>query len=208
MYVPRHFSNHRTDDLHQLIRQNALATLVTEINGKLEATHIPCVLYPDEEERGVLRFHLAAANPICSILDEDQEILMIFVGPHAYISPDWYVTEQQVPTWNFAAVHVYGCASLLSDAALCELLDALSEVNESPLPKKSWKTDKIPEELYEKMRQSIRGYRMPITAIQGKWKMNQNRTPADREGVVENLRKLTGPAQQAVADVMDSECNR
>ena len=205
MYVPRHFANDSVDGLRELIGDNALGTLATEIDGTLEATHVPCVLDPLRGRHSALRFHLAAANPICRVLDGEREILMIFTGPHTYISPDWYTTPQQVPTWNYTAVHAYGKPSLLSDPALGELLDALSAVNESPLPTKAWTTDKIPEALYEKMRKAIRGYHMPISRMLGKWKMNQNRTPADREGVIENLRTLGGADQLAVANVMDDE---
>ena len=205
MYVPSHFANKNTDDLHRLIRQNALGTLVTEVDGTLEATHVPCVIDPGEGERGTLRFHLAAVNPICRVLDGTREILMIFVGPQSYISPDWYAAKQLVPTWNYAAVHAYGQPSRLTDSALCDLLDALSEVNESPLPKQAWTTDKVPADLYQKMRQAVRGYRLPIVRIQGKWKMNQNRGAADRSGVINNLRELATPTKQAVADVMERQ---
>ena len=205
MFVPRHFANDSVDALRHLIGDNALGTLVTEVDGTLEATHVPCVLDPLRGSNSAIRFHLAAANPICAVLDGSREILMIFTGPQTYISPDWYATQQQVPTWNYSAVHAYGKPSLLSDPALCELLDTLSAVNESPLPKKAWTTDKVPEALYEKMRKAIRGYHMPISRMQGKWKMNQNRTPADRQGVIQNLRTLAGPEQLAVANVMDDE---
>lgn len=207
MYVPRHFANENVDGLRELIGDNALGALVTEIDGTLEATHVPCVLDPLRGRHSALRFHLAAANPICGVLDGDREILLIFTGPQTYVSPDWYATQQQVPTWNYTAVHAYGKPTRLSDPALCDLLDALSTVNESRLPKKAWTTDKVPAALYEKMRKAIRGYHMPISRMQGKWKINQNRTPADRLGVIENLRTLAEPSQLAVADVMEEEGN-
>ena len=207
MYVPRHFANDDVDAMRQLISTNALGTLVTVADGGLEATHVPCILDPPRDDQLGLQFHLAAVNPICGVLDGNREILMIFLGPNTYISPDWYASQHQVPTWNYAAVHVYGKPSLLSDPALCELLDALSASFESPLPKKAWTTDKVPEALYKKMRKAIRGYHLPISRMQGKWKINQNRTPADRLGVVGNLRTLAGPSQLAVADVMEEEGN-
>ena len=204
MYVPSHFANENLDELHLLISQNALATLVTEMDGSLEATHVPCVLHPSEGAQGTLRFHLAAVNPICHVLDDGREILMIFVGPQSYVSPDWYAAKQLVPTWNYAAVHTYGKPSLLDDPQLCGLLDALSAVNESALPKRAWTTDKVPVEIYRNLRKAIRGYGMPITRIQGKWKMNQNRGTADRSGVIDNLRKLDTPEKHAVANVMET----
>lgn len=202
MYVPKHFRNEELHDLHALIEQHALAALIINLDGRLEATHVPCVLDRDRGESGTLRFHLARANPSAAALEGGCEALTIFSGPETYISPDWYKAEHLVPTWNFAAVHAYGRPVPLDDSGLRRLLDDLSERNESPLPKRSWTTDKLPGDLYAKMRKAVIAFEMVVTDIQGKWKMNQNRGAGDRAGVVENLTKLGRADQSAVAVLM------
>ncbi len=128
---------------------------------------------------------------------------MIFSGPECYISSDWYQTEQQVPTWNYAVVHVYGTPAPMDDAALCRQLEDLSAVQEAKLPKAPWTLAKLPEERYAKMRRAIAGFEMPIDRIEGKWKMNQNRQAVDREAVIAELTKLGGDNRLAVAVMMD-----
>ncbi len=202
MYVPTHFKNERLADMHALIEQHALTALVIELDGRLEATHVPCVIDRERGESGTLRFHLARANPTSVALDGRREALAIFSGPETYISPDWYATAHLVPTWNFAAVHAYGSPVPLDDSGLCRLLDDLSERNESPLPKRPWTTDKLPDDLYARMRKAVIAFEMVVTDIQGKWKLNQNRGVEDRTGVVESLRQLGSPDQIAVAELM------
>lgn len=204
MYVPSHFANENLDELHLLIRQNALGTLVTEVGGVLEGTHVPCILDPKKTPRGTLRFHLAAGNPTCGAMETGREVLMIFIGPQSYISPDWYETKELVPTWNYAAVHAYGQPSALTDSELCNLLDDLNEVNESLLTKTPWTTKMLPRALYRTMRAAIRGYQIPISRIEGKWKMSQNRSAADRTSVIDNLKKLDDASKQTLADVMET----
>lgn len=204
MYVPRHFSQGDTARAHDLIRDNVFATLVTEISGRPEGTHVPVVLDADRGERGSLRFHLARANPTSEALREAPGVLMVFVGPHTYISPDWYAHENLVPTWNYAVVHAYGVPRCMDDAELRRLLDDLSASQEGRLPKTPWTTDKMPAELVEKMCKAIVGFDLPIGELQAKWKFNQNRGAADRKGVVDALEALGGEANLAVSATMRS----
>ena len=202
MYVPRHF---RQDDVavaHDLIAANVFATVVTEVSGRLDATHVPVVLDADRGAMGTLRFHLARANPTSQALEMHPELLMIFVGPHTYISPDWYANENLVPTWNYAVVHAYGVPRTLDDAELRRLLDDLSASQENRLPKKPWTTDKMPPELLDKMCNAIVGFEFPIAELQSKWKFNQNRGADDRAGVTDALVALGGEANLAVAATM------
>lgn len=202
MYIPRHFSQSNQQIMHDLIDANALAILLTAIDGRIQATHVPVVLDRDQGSCGTLRFHVARANPVSRVLDGAREVLMIFSGPECYISPDWYRNEYQVPTWNYAAVHVYGKPLPMDDAALCRQLDDLSASQEARLPKPAWTTAKLPPERYTNMRRAIAGFVMPIDLIEGKWKMNQNRQPADREGVIAALTELGGDDRMAVAAIM------
>ena len=202
MYVPRHFSQDETDVVHDLIRRNVFATLVTELSGRLDATHVPVVFDAERGDRGSLRFHLARANPTSKALTEGREILVVFVGPHTYISPDWYANENLVPTWNYAVVHAYGVPRTMDDGELRRLLDDLSASQEEQLPKRPWTTDKMPPELVDKMCKAIVGFDLPITEIQSKWKFNQNRGADDRSGVVTALDALGGDSRLAVADIM------
>lgn len=202
MYVPRHFSQDDTAVVHDLIRCNAFATLVTELSGRLDATHVPVIFDAERGDQGSLRFHLARANPTSKALADEREILMVFVGANTYISPDWYANENLVPTWNYAAVHVYGVPRTMDDAELRRLLDDLSASQEKQLPKRPWTTDKMPPDLVDKMCKAIVGFDLPITEIQSKWKFNQNRGADDRSGVVTALDALGGDSKLAVAAIM------
>ena len=202
MYVPRHFSQDDTAVVHDLIRRNAFATLVTELSGRLDATHVPVVLDAEHGRLGRLRFHLARANPTSKALADGREVLLVFVGPNTYISPDWYANENLVPTWNYAVVHAYGSASTMDDTALRRLLDDLSASQENQLPKTPWTTDKMPPELVDRMCQAIVGFDLPIAELQAKWKFNQNRGADDRNGVVAALDELGGESKLAVAETM------
>ena len=202
MYVPRHYSQDDTAVAHDLIRSNVFATLLTEVSGRLDATHVPVVLDGDRGELGNLRFHLARANPTSQALTDDREVLMVFVGPQTYISPDWYATENLVPTWNYAVVHGYGVPRTLDDAELRRLLDDLSATQESRLPKKPWTTDKMPPELVDKMCKAIVGFELPIAELLGKWKFDQKKAADDRAGAVAALEELGGESRHAVAATM------
>jgi len=202
MYVPRHYSQGDTAVAHDLIRSNVFATLVTEVSGRLDATHVPVVLDADRGELGGLRFHLARANPTSKALTDDREVLMVFIGPNTYISPDWYANENLVPTWNYAVVNAYGMPRTMDDAELRRLLDDLSATQESRLPKTPWTTDKMPPELVDKMCKAIVGFELPIAELQGKWKFDQKKSADDRAGAVAALEELGGESRRAVAATM------
>ena len=202
MYVPRHFSQDDTAVAHDLIRTNVFATLVTEISGRLDATHVPVVLDAERGALGSLRFHLARANPTSKALADKREVLMVFTGPHTYISPDWYANENLVPTWNYAVVHAYGTPRTVDETELRRLLDDITASQEKDLPKKPWTTDKMPSDLVDKSCKAIVGFDLPITELQGKWKLNQNRGADDRAGVVSALEELRGESNLAVAGTM------
>jgi len=202
MYVPRHYSQDDTAVAHDLIRGNVFATLVTEVSGRLDATHVPVVLDADRGELGSLRFHLARANPTSQTLTDGREALMVFVGPHTFISPDWYAADNLVPTWNYAVVHTYGVPRTLDDAELRRLLGDLSAAQEGRLPKTPWTTDKMPPELVNKMCKAIVGFELPITELLSKWKFDQKKGADDRAGAAAALEELGGEARRGVAAIM------
>lgn len=182
MYVPDHFREDRTDVLHQAVRDIAFATLVTP---GLDANHLPMLL-----GEGVLRGHVARANPVWK--NGDSEALAIFLGPHAYVSPNWYPSKAQtgkaVPTWNYLTVHARGTIRWISDADwlrthVAVLSDAHEATREAP-----WKVGDAPASYIDSLLRAIVGFELAVTNLEGKWKLSQNRDAADRAGVKNGLR--------------------
>ena len=132
MYMPKLYQEDDLATLHGLMRDYSFATLVTQHDGAPFATHLPLVLAADEGPYGTLYGHIARANPQWQDFDETQEVLVIFQGPHTYVSPSWYEVELSVPTWNYTAVHAYGTPHLVTDYdAFYALLDTLVRTHES-----------------------------------------------------------------------------
>jgi transcriptional regulator len=161
---------------------------------------------------GTLIAHLARANPHWRSFHDPSSsasvsgppALAIFAGPHAYISPGWYETELSVPTWNYTAVHAYGVPSIVHDPSrVREILDTLVQANEQR-PPIGWSTDRLPTEFVSKLAHGIVAFEMPITSLEGKWKLSQNRPPVDVSRATAGLRSQADPLGVAVADLMDS----
>ena len=187
MYIPK--SNLETDlpTLHQFMRDYNFAILVSQHKGQLTATHLPFLLDTERGEFGTLRAHLARANPQWKQFADGPEVMTIFQGPHAYISPSWYETHPSVPTWNYAAVHAYGVPKIVDDAAqLYAILEALVDNHESPRDPR-WDMNLLPEDYLDKMMQSIVGFEIEITRLEGKYKLSQNRSDTDQQNVIEHL---------------------
>jgi transcriptional regulator len=197
MYVPALFAEDRLDVMHDVMRRHDFATVITNggDDGPL-ASHLPMLLLADRGRFGTLQMHVAIQNPHAQQLRDLKSVLAIFHGPHGYISPTWYVNPVNVPTWNYIVVHAYGRARAMDDAQLCEYLHALARVYESD----RWTPDRLPEAVFNKMRQAIVGFEIEITQLQGKWKLGQNRTRADREGAIAGLR---GADATELADLME-----
>ncbi|MDY0881500.1 FMN-binding negative transcriptional regulator [Dongia soli] len=190
MYVPTAFQESDPAVLRQIIREARLCNFVTATQEGLVATPLPLFLNADEGEHGVLYGHLAKANPqwkMTSIGDA----LAIFVGGHAYITPSWYASkakdEKVVPTWNYEAVHAYGPAEFFEDAdRLLDVVTRLTNLHESERAK-PWAVSDAPADYIKAQLRGIVGIRMPITRLQGKRKMSQNRNAEDRAGVARGL---------------------
>lgn len=198
MYVPAHFAQRDIPVLHDLIAQNAFGLLLSSKDGMV-GSHVPFLLDPDRGENGTLICHLAAANPQAALLD-GQEVLCIFQGVHGYVSPNWYAKKPAVPTWNYVAVHAYGTATVTRDpATMRAIVDRLSKIYEGP---DGWKLDDEPPSFYEAMARGIVGVEIPVSRLEGKFKLSQNRPLADIDGVIDNLRRLGGEGNLALAEAM------
>ncbi|MFO1449897.1 MAG: FMN-binding negative transcriptional regulator [Opitutaceae bacterium] len=186
MYIP---AAYRVDDrarAYDLIRNHGFATLVTEGEGAPFASHLPFLLDLDATGQPRLRSHLARANPQWTQFRPGKEVLVIFHGPHAYISPSWYVSKVAVPTWNYATVHVYGVPELIEDrAALRALVDETTEKYESSRPQ-PWRLE-MPEAAVDGLLRSIVGFGVTVTRIETKFKLGQNRSAADQDGMLAAL---------------------
>lgn len=207
MYVPPAFAESRLPVLHDAIRATRLCTLVTLGSDGLEASHVPVLLDTDAGQHGTLVGHFARANPQWQRLNTAVPALAIFVGPDAYVTPSWYETKKRtgkaVPTWNYVAVHAYGALELFDDTdSLRDVVTRLTDRHEAGRPD-AWHVADAPEEFLQGMFKGFIGFRLPIARIEGKWKLSQNRPADDRAGVVAGLRADGGPAEAAVAALMD-----
>jgi len=208
MYIPASFKERQPDRLHDLIVKHPLGLLVTHGDSGLEASPIPFLLYTDEGERGVLRAHLAKANPHWKSLTGDVECLVVFQGPDGYVTPSRYPskaeTHKVVPTWNYATVQVRGIPKVIEDAAwLRRQLDDLTEFHEKPRPE-PWSVSDAPTDYISSQMKAIVGIEIPIGHIEGKWKVSQNKDDADRQGVINGMRSDTDPHQNLpVANLVD-----
>jgi transcriptional regulator len=191
MYIPAHFAETRLDVLHDLIRRHPLGTLIASTPSGLEANHIPFLLSEAPGGPGVLRCHVARANTIWKCLSEEQEVLVVFQGEGAYVSPSLYEAKTKdgkvVPTWNYVAVHAYGKPRVVTDPAwLHELVSDLTDTHEAAR-EAPWRVSDAPSAYVSKLLGAIVGIEIPINRLLGKWKVSQNRTSTDRAKVAADL---------------------
>ena len=202
MYTPRHFREDDPGILRAVMRENSFATLVSLDGGELTATHLPLLLDEDRGAHGTLIGHVARANPQWRGF-AGSDVLAIFQGPHAYVSPSWYEDRAaNVPTWNYVAVHAYGVPRLVeNDAAVARLLAATAGTYEAAQPA-PWSPAEFDAEKYAAMRRGVVAFEIPISRIEGKRKLSQNKSEADRAGVVAALADSGDETGRAVAAVM------
>jgi transcriptional regulator len=191
MYLPDHFCVDDVPQMHGLMRARPFAALVSGGATGLYASHLPTVL-KDEGPYGVIECHLARPNPHWRDLADGNEAMMIFQGPEGYITPNWYPSKAQTgkvaPTWNFAVVHAYGRPEVVTekDWLLRHVTDLTAQQEKSET--KPWAPSDAPSTYIDVMLHGIVGIRFPITRLEGKWKMSQNREIQDQVGVVNGLR--------------------
>lgn len=190
MYIPSAFLEDDLSTLHELMDSSGLANIITSTSEGITATPMPLWLAPAEGAFGTLYGHLARANPQWT-QKPTADALALFTGPDAYISPSWYPSKQAhhkvVPTWNYIAVHAYGPIEFFEDEArLLHIVRNLTTRQERLQPQ-PWKVEDAPSDYIRSMLKAIIGVRLPITRLEGKWKMSQNRSAQDRQGVAAGL---------------------
>ncbi len=212
MYNPAHFDETRTELLHQLVRDHPLGLLVTLGDQGLDANPVPFLLDVDAGGQAVLRAHVARANPVWREARTDVETLVVFQGPQAYISPNWYATKAEsgkaVPTWNYITVQARGRLVVRDDVAwLRDLVGRLTQRHEAAQAQ-PWNVGDAPPDYIDAMLRAIVGIEIPLASLKGKWKMSQNHPAINREGVSGGLREQGSAQALAVAAWVEQAARR
>lgn len=210
MYQPPSFREDRLEVHHALIRAHPLGLLISTGPAGPLANPVPFLLDADASPLGILRAHLARANPQWATLD-GREVLVVFQGVYTYVTPSWYETKRQtgkvVPTWNYAVVQVRGRARVIEDRAwLADHVAGLTSLHEADRPA-PWSVADAPEPFIEAQLKGIVGVEIEVARSEGKWKVSQNRPVADRVGVVEGLdaaERATTAGSPGMADLVRS----
>jgi transcriptional regulator len=195
MYSPTYNRNEDRKELVAFMRANSFAVLVTGTGGTLHASHLP-VQIRREGERIVLDMHMAKNNPQWQEFFDD-EVMVVFSGPHAYVSPRWYEEQERVPTWNYAAVHAYGVPRMVSDRAAkhANQRKLVAELD----PQWLAKFDALRPEYVEKMLDGIVNFEIAVTRLDTRWKLSQNRSRREMELIAAALDKSSDSAERALA---------
>ncbi|RLT43607.1 MAG: FMN-binding negative transcriptional regulator [Chloroflexi bacterium] len=203
MYTPPFNREEDIALLHGMMQANSFATLVTSDGGAPVATHLPVLLRPQEGKWGMLVAHLARANNQWRHFQPEREVLVIFQDAHAYVSPTFYTPGFSVPTWNYSAVHAYGIPQIVEEpGAVMGMLDELVAVYEQPRPAPyaaDWSDERV-----VKLTRGIVAFTIEITRLEGKRKLSQNRSLADRQGVIDAL-QYGNPDERKVAAAMAAD---
>ncbi len=209
MYIPEHFRLRHYADALTFMRSNPFAILISTTSDGPYATHLPLFVRIEEsalqteETKVFLRGHVSKANPHWRYLEQQQHCMTIFHGPHSYISPTNYIAHESVPTWNYAAVHVYGNARLFSSPQeLHQMLDELMESFE-PAYREQWET--LSATFRDNMLRQIVGFEIAATKIEGKFKLSQNRPRQDQANVIASLEKADDSVVSGVARMMKEQ---
>jgi len=206
MYLPAAFRQDNLGELHRQIHATPFALLASATAAGVQASHLPLLLEPGEGELGTLYGHFARANPHWRALHDGGEALAVFSGPDAYISPGWYPSKaahgKVVPTWNYIAVHARGPVQLIEERdSLLRIVSRLSDRHEAGRPQ-PWAVSDAPDDYLDAMLRAIVGFALPIRRLEGKWKLGQNRSPADQAGIRQGLATSPDPHGQALATQM------
>ncbi len=196
LYIPAHFRVEDREGLVDFMRQYAFATVVSAGDAGLNASHLP-LLVDVVGGKVMLRGHFARANPHWQSIEGAKQVLAVFTGPHAYVSPTWYVTHPSVPTWNYTAVHATGKARLTDEAELHEIVSELAATyeagNDPP-----WRLSEQPAPYVSSMLGAIVGFEIEVAELEGKFKLSQNR-PVEIPLVAE---RLEDAGEKALARLM------
>ena len=207
MYVPNHFKEDDQEKLHQFIRANSFGMLVIADDEGIEANHIPFHLCIDANgSPGQLHCHLARNNPVWQRMLDGAQVLVVFQGPNAYISPSWYPSKLErgrvVPTWNYIAVHAQGSARIIQDSSwLKQHLQQLTNQHEAKMAA-PWSVDDAPGDFIESLLQAIVGVEIKIETLTGKLKASQNQPERNRAGVKAGLEALEGAQKPSMSELI------
>ena len=191
MYIPAHFAETRTEELHRIIREYPLGVLVTHGDDGLDADHIPMELDAESGPHGTLIGHVARANTLWQRCPTGTQVMVVFRGANAYVSPNWYPskheTHRQVPTWNYEVAHAHGTITVHDDERFARRVVArLTRRHEATEPK-PWKMGDSAPEVINEMLQKIVGFEIAITSLVGKVKLSQNKEMRDRQSAANTL---------------------
>jgi transcriptional regulator len=200
MYIPRRYEQKDEEKIHAFIRQNSFAILISVQEGRPVGTHIPLQLEKDADGKDILMGHISKGNDQKYTLTDGAQVLAIFPGPHAYVSPRWY-TQMNVPTWNYMSVHVYGRVRLIEGEALRAALSRLVDTYEQHMPRPVH-IEEIPEKTLHDDLRGIVGFEIVIEEIQAAWKLSQNRDEQSYHQVIDHLEQGDETAR-AVAKEME-----
>lgn len=200
MYIPEHFKETNSERISALIEGNSFGMLVTAPGGVPYISHLPFIFDYTAGSKGKLLCHMARANPQWQHFSSCGEVLAVFQGPHAYVSPSWY-SSPGVPTWNYAVAHLRGKPQLIeSEPELEAMVERLTHIYESHMPS-PWQPN-LEGERRTKLLNMIVGFEIEVTDIQAKFKLSQNRPPEDQQSVIEKLSQSSNQAEAAVAKLM------
>ena len=202
MYIPKYYEEKDWNEIEQLIKEHGFATLISVKNHEPIAAHIPLELSKNEAGEWILAGHVSRANPIWKSFEADQNVLAIFVGPHAYVSPSWY-NHKNVPTWNYKAVHVYGRASVLEgekrNAALSKMMDRYEQLHaEHPA-----KMSEFAEHDLQKDLNGLVAFEIKIERFEAASKLSQTRDAESYQSVIEHLKTSDAYDSKQIAEEME-----
>ncbi|MEX0315918.1 MAG: FMN-binding negative transcriptional regulator [Allomuricauda sp.] len=195
MYIPHYYKNENVDEVKTFLKENSFGILVNQVDDKPWATHIPLELDKDDQGNDVLEGHISKANPQWKTFEASNEVLCIFNGPHAYISSSWY-KEEEVPTWDYIAVHVYGKLKVLNEEETMESLHKLVNKYEKDSKKPISLSNMSSKTL--KQVKGVIGFQIRITDIQAAYKLSQTR-PQDHPKIVSELSEREDSGSKAIA---------
>lgn len=206
MYQPAMFHEDRVDVMQALMRAHPFATLVSTLGGAAQADHLPLVVHEELSEFGVIRGHIAKGNPLWRKRDGVTDVLAIFQGPQAYVSPSWYPSKKEhgkvVPTWNYAVVHARGVLAFNDDPRwLMDHLGELTSRNEGGRPA-PWAVSDAPADYMARQLKGVVGIEIEVASLDGKWKVSQNKDALDRAGVAAGLLGEPRPDAAAVSELV------
>ncbi len=198
MYIPKLYHEEDREKILEFLRQNEFATLVTYDGEKPTASHLLMEVVEDGEQLFV-NGHMSKANPLWKMFEKNAEVLVIFQGPHTYISPTWY-NHVNVPTWNYQAVHIYGKPRIVTDHdETYSLLSKLIKRNEAD---GQYRLETLPQDFVEKEMKGIVAFQIEVTRIEANYKLSQNRGDEDYHHIVSKLEEREDAMSHGVAEAM------